>query len=82
MNIEQIDEPIRVLADCAAGEIRPLRFQWHGRTYKVQAVNGRWIDRGGESYCLHYSVQSGSETYYIHFASGQGQWWLDQVAVP
>ena len=79
MNIEKIQEPIRVLADCVAGEFRPLRFQWHGRTYKIDAVNGKWVDRAGDAAGLHYSVQSGTETYYIHFAGGEVQWWLDQV---
>jgi hypothetical protein len=69
MNVVEIGEPIRVLAVCGGGAIEPLRFQWKGRTYRVEAVNGRWVDRQGESYCLHYSVQAGEETYYLHFAS-------------
>ena len=81
MNIEKIDEPIRVLADCGGGRMEPIRFRWSGRTYKVDAVNGRWIDRQGDCYSLHYSVQSGSETYYLHFSSKQVQWWLDEVVV-
>jgi hypothetical protein len=86
MNIEKIDEPIRVLASFAGGACQPLRFRWGNREYRVDAVNGRWIDRGpagqsGGGYCLHYSVQVGNETYYIHFSSAQVQWRLDQVVV-
>lgn len=81
MNIEEIDEPIRVIAAFSGGTADPLRFRWGGRTYKVDAVNGRWVDRGGEGYSLHYSVQVGEETYYIHFAASQVQWWLDRVVV-
>jgi hypothetical protein len=81
MNIETIGEPIRVLADCSGGAMQPLRFRWHGRTYRVEAVNGRWVDRQGEAYCLHFSVQVGDETYRIHFSSVQVQWWLDDVIV-
>ena len=79
MNVMEIGEPVRVLAVCGGGAIEPLRFQWNGRTYRIEAVNGRWIDRQGESYSLHYSVQAGEETYYLHFASSQVQWWLDQL---
>ena len=87
MNIEQIGEPIRVLAVFSGGEAQPMRFHWSGRTYKIDRINGRWTDRGGEpsptmgadGYCLHYSVQVGEETYYLHFASSDVQWWLDQV---
>ena len=81
MNVEEIGEPIRVLADCRGGQIEPLRFRWGERTYKVDRVNGRWVDRGGAASALHYSVQCGDETYYIHFASGEVQWWLDQMIV-
>ena len=79
MTIEEIGEPVRVLADCAGGSISPLRFRWANRTYPVAAVNARWVERQGDNYCLHYSVQSGNETYYLHFASKQVQWWLDKV---
>ena len=82
MNIEKIGEPIRVLASFAGGAMEPLRFQWHGRTYKVEPVNGRWVDRQGQTYSLHYSVQAGEETYYLHFSSQEVQWWLDEVIVP
>ncbi|HUS47087.1 MAG TPA: hypothetical protein VM098_03125 [Phycisphaerae bacterium] len=87
MNIERIDEPIRVLAVFSAGRIDPLRFRWGRRTYKIGRINGRWTDRSGDpstglgagGYSLHYSVQVGNETYYIHFSSAKVQWWLDQL---
>lgn len=81
MNIEKIDEPIRVLAVCAGGSMEPLRFEWHGRTYRVAAINGRWVDRQGSDYSLHYSVQVGDETCYLHFDASEVQWWLDQMIV-
>jgi len=81
MKIENIGEPIRVLADFSGGSAVPRRFRWSGRTYDISAVNGQWIDRSGDSYALHFSVQVGDETYYIHFASGQVQWWVDKVIV-
>lgn len=81
MEIEKINEPIRVLAAFGGGKAEPLRFNWHGRVYKVDAINGRWIDRQGETYCLYYSVQSGGQTYFVHFASKDVQWWLDETVV-
>ena len=89
MNIERIAEPIRVLAVFSAGAIEPLRFRWGRRTYKIDRINGRWTDRGGNpstglaagGYALNYSVQVGKETYYIRFSSAEVQWWLDQVVI-
>ncbi|HUU21612.1 MAG TPA: hypothetical protein VM389_03670 [Phycisphaerae bacterium] len=79
MNILRIDEPIRVLADFSGGSVRPLRFRWAGRTCRVEAVNGQWVDRQGDHPSMHFSVQAGDETYLIHLASGDMQWWLDEV---
>ena len=82
MRVEDIGEPIRVLAVCGGGQLEPIRFRWGRRTYRIDAVNGRWTDRSGDGYRLHFSVQAGDDTYFLHFASHEGQWWLDQVATP
>ena len=81
MEIVQINEPIRVLAVFSGGGVEPLRFDWNGHEYEIQAVNGRWTDRNGASCALHFSVQIGDETYYRRFAGREIQWWLDQIAV-
>ena len=81
MRIEEISEPIRVLADFTGASAVPVRFCWGGRTYVISAVNGRWTDRNGGGYALHYSVQVGDETYYIHFAAADVQWWLDKIVM-
>jgi hypothetical protein len=81
MRIETIGEPIRVLAAFSGGSIQPLRFRWGGRAYRIDAINGQWVDRQGDNYSLHYSVQVGEETYYLHFASSEVQWWLDELIV-
>jgi len=81
MKVEEIGEPIRVLAAFSGGAARPLRFAWNGRTYKIDRTNAHWVDRQGEGYSLHYSVQVGEETYHLHFASAEVQWWLDQVVL-
>ena len=79
MLIEKIGEPIRVVAAFSGGSIKPLRFRWQGRTYQIETINGRWFDRRTDGYSLHYSVQVGQETYYMHFSAQDVQWWLDEV---
>ena len=79
MNIDKVSQPIVMLASFAGGQAKPLRFRWGRGTYNVEAVNGQWIDRQGDVYSLHFSVQSGGQTYLLHFSSKQVQWWLDQV---
>ena len=79
MKIEEIGEAIAVLAVFSGGGAEPVRFRWNGRTYRIDRVNANWVDRQCDGYRLHYSVQVGDETYYLHFASSEVQWWLDQV---
>jgi len=81
MRIEQIDEPVSVLAACVGGKMEPRRFKWNGRSYTIDRINAHWIDRQQDGCRLCYSVQSGDETYYLHFAANEVQWWLDQVVL-
>ncbi len=81
MRIEQIGEPIRVLAAFSGGRAKPLRFRWNGREYRIDRINAEWTDRQCTGCRLHYSVQVGEESYNLHFASSDLQWWLDQVAL-
>ncbi|MFP4354845.1 MAG: hypothetical protein ACLFUJ_06935 [Phycisphaerae bacterium] len=81
MSIEKIDKPVRVLVDCSNGQMVPLRFLMGERTYRIEQINGRWIDRAGDGEKLHFSVQVGNETYYLHFDMAGRQWWLDQVVL-
>jgi len=79
MSVEEVGEAISVVASFSGGKARPVRFRWGSRTYRIDAVNGQWVDRSGDAYSLHYSVQAGQETFYIHFEAGEVQWWLDRV---
>lgn len=81
MNIERIDEPIRVVASFADGRVRPLSFRWGGRDYRVRRVNAHWTDRDADAPRLHFSVQVGEETYYLHFETAEACWRLDQLVV-
>ncbi|MGC9455780.1 MAG: hypothetical protein ACP5HU_13110 [Phycisphaerae bacterium] len=82
MNIERIDEPIRVVASFADGEMHPLRFRWGGRDYPIGRINARWTDREADAPRLHFSVQVGEETCYLHFDTAEVRWRLDQIVVP
>ncbi len=81
MRTETIEEPVRVLAVFAGGEVNPVRFRWGTREMDVFAINARWTDRDRDDCVHHYSVQAGEETYYLHFSSRDLQWWLDQVVL-
>lgn len=81
MNIEKIDESIRMLADFSGGTCRPVKFSRKNRSYTIDAVNAQWIDRHGGTLALHYSVQASGQTWFVHFNVNDVQWWVDQVVV-
>ena len=61
--------------------VLPIAFAAVVLSFASSTVARTWTDRQGEGYALHYSVQVGDETYYLHFDSRQVQWWLDEVIV-
>ena len=79
VNVVEIGEPIGMLAAFSGGSVQPREFSWRRKAYEIDAVNGKWIDRTRQCPSLHFSVQVGDETYYIHYSGSQTQWWLDQV---
>ncbi len=81
MNVVEIDEVVQVLALFRHGEMRPLRFLWQKRGFRVEKVNGSWREREGDNFTLHFSVQVGSETYFLQFSSRAMQWRLEQMVL-
>jgi len=81
MTTTVIDDPIEVLASFTAAGLRPLRFKWQGRSYTIQQINGRWLDRREEAEHHHYSVQIHNTTFFLHLACRTMQWRLDEVTV-
>lgn len=82
MRFEDINEKIEVIAVFQAGKLRPLRFRWNGRVYKIQRVNGSWKSEQGAAYFHHYSVMSeGPDVYEISYNPQRFTWALDRVCM-
>jgi hypothetical protein len=85
MQIEDLDEPVTVRADFAGGAVTPRAFKrivgGAGRTYRVTAVNGRWVDREGARPVYHFSVQAEGDTYYLCLTTADMLWRLEKVVV-
>ena len=85
MQIERLDEPIRVRADFQGGDISPLYFQRGVYRYRVTQVHTCWIDREGVFPRIHFAIDAQSEadsgTYEMHFNSKELSWYLDRVVL-
>ena len=79
MIIEDVKEPVRVRADFSGEGITPRLFERGGRTYRVESVNGRWVDRDGVRPRHCFSVQAGGDTYFLSLKTDDMTWWLEKV---
>ena len=86
MQIERIDEPIRVRADFQGGDLAPIYFQRGHYRYRVVKIHTKWIDREGIFPRIHFALDAEGEadsgTYELHFNTKELSWYLDSVALP
>lgn len=80
MRIELIEEPIAVIGLFKNGTLKPLRFQWRGRTYPVRHLASHWTSRMGADVQHFFSVSdNGTDYYEVSFHSRTFQWKLEKV---
>ena len=58
MVFEDIYEPVEVISYFDNRQMRPLRFRWKGRTYKIAQTNGVWSDVKGRTREYHFHVKT------------------------
>ncbi len=82
MRIEEIAEPIEVIALFSAGKLSPIRFRWRSKVYKVLRVNGNWaVDEGAVRF-HHFAVQcDGPDVYDIAYNSRAHDWTMEKVSL-
>ncbi len=75
-----IREPIEVIAlfDTA---LRPLRFRWKGRVYRVQEITFSWTTREGLAVILHFSAYDGATLFELSYNKATLKWTLEGVAL-
>ena len=82
MKFEDIYEPIEVITHFQEGRLRPLRFKWNGRVYKIRQWNGFWINRQGSNRQYHFSVQADNSDFVeLMFDDADLQWQIARVCL-
>lgn len=80
--IEEINQPIAVIALYDKGTVRPLRFKWGGRVYRVKKVNHTWSQKIGHSPYLHIAVETdGYNTMELVVDPADLSWRLARMSV-
>ena len=82
MVYEDIFEPIEVISLFKDGKIKPLRFKWNGRIYKINRLNGHWISPQGYTKQYHFSLMADTYDYFeIMFDTSNFEWQIARVCL-
>jgi hypothetical protein len=82
MRIEEIFEPVEVIALFRSGKLSPIRFRWRERVYRVKSVNGNWFVEEGTVRFHHFAVQCGGpDVYDLAYNSRAHDWKLEKVSL-
>ena len=82
MVCEDIYEPIEVISHFKDGKLKPLRFRWNDRVYKISQLNGHWVDNQGFSKEHHFSVIADtSDLFEILFNNTDFKWQITKVCL-
>ncbi|OGE87963.1 MAG: hypothetical protein A3J07_02265 [Candidatus Doudnabacteria bacterium RIFCSPLOWO2_02_FULL_49_13] len=74
--LEQINQPIEVAAHFGLHQVRPLKFVWRGREYRVQKVNLTWSRWEGRTKFYYFAVSDNANYYKLQFNSESLAWTL------
>ncbi len=80
MRIIDINEPIEVITHFAKNEVRPLRFKWNDRVYKIRQWNSFWIHKKGYDRQYHFGVRlDNSDRVVLQFDDDTLQWRIARI---
>lgn len=78
--LEAVNHPVEVLSLFTDGRLRPLRFRWRGRVFKIRRVSGEWSRREGVGKVHYFSVLAENQDYFeLAYDVGQCQWRICRV---
>jgi len=82
MRYEDIGDPIEVITLFRDGSLKPLKFRWKDRVYKISRVNGGWLSDEGSTRFHHFSVMSeGPDVYELSYNTDSLHWELSRVCL-
>ena len=82
MVYEEVYEPIDVISVFQHGKMRPVKFKWNERVYKVDKINGGWVSDEGSNRYYHFSVAAGGpDCFELCFDLRNLSWELTRVCL-
>ncbi|HNR66686.1 MAG TPA: hypothetical protein PKN04_01540 [bacterium] len=82
MQFIEINETIEVISYFDGRTMRPLRFRWRGRPYRVDHINGIWHDVKGQNRDYHFHISAREAgSFELIYQTAALQWKLGRVCV-
>ena len=85
MQVERLQEPIKVRADFQGGQATPLlvrRSNPAAAAHRITSVDGRWVDRTGRYPRFGFAVTLDTgDSWRIVLRTTDMTWWLETVMV-
>ncbi len=80
MEIQKVNEPVRVFVDFKEQQVRPVAFLRAGRRYDVQRVNLVYKRRLGSRHVWCFAVSDSGNNFILMYDPESLQWMLEEVS--
>jgi len=79
---QDVEEPIDVIAVFEKSRMRPLRFKWNDRVYRISQVTGMWCSEIGRYRYRHFAVVDDASNFFeLSFDERDTAWLLTKISV-
>ncbi len=79
---QDIEDDIDVIALFEGYKLRPLRFRWNNRVYKITRVTGDWKSDVGQYKLRHFAVLDDASNFFqISYDEKNSHWLLTKLWV-
>ena len=79
---QDMDEPIEVVVLFQNNRMKPTRFRWKDRVYKVSEVTGDWKTDVGAYRIRHFAVVDNSSNFFqLSYDERKTNWVISKIWV-
>lgn len=79
---KDLDEQVSVIVVFQKGEMKPLRFYWKDRAFRVSRVTGKWKAPRGDKWMVHFSVVDiADNVFFLTYDERSMRWAISKVWV-
>jgi hypothetical protein len=79
---QEMDDPIEVVVLFQNNKMKPARFRWKERIYKVAEVTGDWKTDVGAYRIRHFAVVDGSSNFFqLSYDERKTSWVISKIWV-